>query len=114
MIIDTEVFPYTNEYDINLWFDEGNGKLHIIAYELDWEIDPDFNEGDYSLCLTGYDNPIEIITIDELDLKMWDFFVSDHWTTRTAFESEFAHLPMFLHIVLPRLESLPKYEAFLS
>jgi hypothetical protein len=113
MIIDTEVFPYTNEYDINLWFDEGNGKLRIIAYELDWEADPD-NEGEYSLCLTGYDNPIEIATIDELDLKMWDFFVSDHWTTRTAFEGEFAHLPMFLHIVLPELEKLPKYEAFLS
>jgi hypothetical protein len=112
MIIDTEVFPYTNEYDINLWFDEESGKLRIVAYELDWEVSAD-DESGYSLTLTSYDNPIEITTIDELDLKMWDFYVSDHWTTRTAFEGEFAHLPMFLHIVLPVLEKLQAYEAFL-
>jgi hypothetical protein len=112
MIIDTEVFPNTNEYDINLWFDEESGKLRIIAYELDWEVNAD-DESGYSLTLTSYDNPIDLATIDELDLKLWDFFVSDHWTTRTAFESEFAHLPMFLHIVLPVLELLPPYEAFL-
>lgn len=113
MNIDTEVFPYTDEYDINLWFDEANGKLRIIAYELDWDNDTKDKEGCYSLTINNYDNPIEIAVIDELDLKMWDFFVSDHWTTRSAFEDEFSHLPMLLHIVLPALENLPPYEAFI-
>lgn len=112
MLIDTEAFPYTNEYDINLWYDEDNSQLRILAYELDWELDPN-NEGEYSLCLSNYDNPIEIATIDELNLKAWDFFVYDHWTTRSVFEDEFAHLPMLLHIVLPELNKLPPYEAFL-
>jgi hypothetical protein len=113
MIIDTEVFPYTNQYDINLWFDTDSEVLRVIAYQLDWELSTD-SEGDYELTLSNYDNPIPLVAIDETTIQAWDFFVDDHWTTSLEFETEFAHLPMFLHIVLPKLESLPKYEAFLS
>jgi hypothetical protein len=112
MIIDTEAFPYTNEYDINLYYDKERSRLLIIAYELDWEEDKD-NRGEYIHCLNNYDNPIELCEIDDATLKAWDFYVSDHWTTRTHFEVEFAHLPMLLHIMKPHLESLPAYEAFL-
>lgn len=111
MIIDTEVFPYTNQYDINLWFDTDSEVLRVIAYELDWELSTD-SEGDYSLTLSNYDNPIPIVAIEETTIQAWDFFVDDHWTTSLEFETEFAHLPMFLHIVLPELDKLPKYEAF--
>lgn len=111
-IIDTEAFPYTNEYDINLYYDKERSRLLVIAYELDWEEDDD-DESGYSLCLNNYDNPIELAEIDDATLKAWDFYVDDHWTTRTAFESEFAHLPMLLHIVVKHLDKLPPYEAFL-
>lgn len=111
MLIDTEVFPRTNEYDINLYYDEDAGMLRVIAYELDWELNPD-SEGEYSLCISNYDNPIYLAQISESNLKAWDFFVHDHWTTRSVFEEEFAHLPMFLYIVLPELNRLSAYEAF--
>mgnify|MGYP006276897051 CR=1 FL=1 len=114
MIIDTQVFPYTDEYDINLYWDEDRGVLTIKAYYLQWEQndDPD-RDCDYILEAGDYDDWIDIATINESNLKAWDFFVSDHWTTRTAFEVEFAHLPMLLEMCRKGLEKLKPYEAFL-
>ncbi len=114
MLIDTEVFPYTNEYDINLYYDEDSGVLNVRAYYLQWETNenPD-SDYEYVLEAGDYDDWVEIANIDESNLKAWDFFVYDHWTTRSAFEQEFAHLPMFIEICRPQLEKLKPYKAFL-
>ena len=98
-LIDTEVFPRTNLYDINIYIDDED-YLYINAYKLVWvdegKVDSEgnpiytFANDDYedSLCLVGVD------LHSEEDLARWGFTrhqvnsLDDFWSTTSEIEND--------------------------
>lgn len=96
-ILDTEVFPRTNEYDLNLWLDD-DGYFRISSYELAWESQHDTDEeGNPLYVMTNeYNGNDTLICVDTNDAEMMKAFgltlsdcMEDEWTTSSFFEDEY-------------------------
>jgi hypothetical protein len=122
-LLDTEVFPRTNLYDINVYVDEEDF-LRITAYHLVWVKDPDSkHKGDYTFSNDDYLEPISLLCLDlheEDDLARWGLTrhavnrMSDSWTTTSEFHAEYADLipEELMNIVLDQIEKYcPAYTA---
>jgi len=122
-LLDAEVFPRTNLYDINVYVDD-EGFLRITAYHLVWVKDPDSkHEGDYTFSNDDYLEPISLLCLDvyeDADLRRWGLTrhtlnrLDDSWTTTSEFHAEYADLlrEELMNIVLEQIETYcPAYEA---
>lgn len=126
-LIDTEVFPRTNLYDINVYLDE-DGFLRITAYPLVWVADPDNRKDEegnplYTFANSDYAETISLLCLDvyeDADLKDWELTrknldkIDDSWTTTTEFENEYKELlsEKVMTVVLEQIEIYcPAYEA---
>lgn len=119
-LLDTEVFPRTNLYDINVYLDEDDF-LRITAYHLVWIPDPDNRKDEegnpiYTFANSDYEEPISLLCLDvyeDYDLKEWGLTrdnvhkMSDSWTTTSEFENDYKELlsEKLMTIVLEQIEN---------
>ena len=120
-LLDAEVFPRTNLYDINVYVDDEDF-LRITAYNLVWVKDPDSKFG-YTFANDDYLEPISLLCLDlheEDDLARWGLTrhtlnkLDDSWTTTSEFHAEYADLipEALMTIVLEQIEKYcPAYTA---
>jgi hypothetical protein len=120
-LLDAEVFPRTNLYDINIYVDDEDF-LRITAYNLVWVKDPDSKFG-YTFANDDYLEPISLLCLDlheEDDLARWGLTrhslnkLDDSWSTTSEFHAEYADLipEELMNIVLEQIELYcPAYTA---
>ena len=114
-LLDTEVFPRTNLYDINVYVDDEDF-LRITAYHLVWVKDPDSKFG-YTFSNSDYVEPVSLLCLDlheEADLAYWGMTrhavnrLDDSWSTTSEFHAEYADtIPEALMTIV--LEQIEKY-----
>lgn len=99
-LIDTEVFPRTNLYDINIYVDDEN-YLYVNAYRLVWVEDGKDEEGypTYTFANDSYADAINLLGLDLAEpetMADWELtrhiipMIADTWTTTSGLETDFA------------------------
>ncbi len=115
-ILDTEVFPRTNEYDLNLWLDD-DGYFRVNSYPLAWDSQHETDEeGNPLYVMTNeYQQWDTLICVDTNDPEMMKAFgltldecLEDEWTTSSFFEDEYhKHFSKtFMDAVVKQIDAL--------
>lgn len=99
-LLDAEVFPRTNLYDINIYVDDED-YLYVNAYQLVWVEEGKDKEG-YPIYTFANDSYADAICLLGLDLSEpetmadWELtrhiipMIADTWTTTSGLEADFA------------------------
>jgi hypothetical protein len=99
-LLDTEVFPRTNLYDINIYVDDED-YLYVNAYQLVWVEEGKDKEGypHYTFANDSYADAINLLGLDLAEpetMTDWGLtrhtipMIADTWTTTSGLETDFA------------------------